>query len=172
MFVEYGFHGTATAKVAQEAGVANGTLFHHYKTKDELVLAIYVWIKDELEASLAAITHDSDFITPKFKTIFTATLHWALQNRGKFYYLRQFELSPHYANVPTGDNQTILDRLIAEGIRRKILRTHPAELILTLYNNHVFGLYQYITQADLEPNKQTAIISEGYEMIWGMLKYA
>jgi AcrR family transcriptional regulator len=29
LFVANGFHGTATSKIAKEAGVANGTLFHY-----------------------------------------------------------------------------------------------------------------------------------------------
>ena len=48
LFVENGFHGTATGKIAQEAGVGTGTLFTYFKTKDELVLSLYVSIKIEM----------------------------------------------------------------------------------------------------------------------------
>jgi AcrR family transcriptional regulator len=37
LFVENGFHGTSTAEIAKTAGVATGTLFHHFKTKQELI---------------------------------------------------------------------------------------------------------------------------------------
>ena len=45
LFVEYGFHGTPTSKIAEEAGVANGTLFNKFKTKDELIVALFVDIE-------------------------------------------------------------------------------------------------------------------------------
>ena len=41
LFVEFGFHGTPTSKIAQKAGVANGTLFHYFATKEELVVALF-----------------------------------------------------------------------------------------------------------------------------------
>ena len=34
-----GYFGTSTVKIAQRAGVARGTMLHHYPTKDALVLA-------------------------------------------------------------------------------------------------------------------------------------
>ena len=48
LFVELGFHGTPTSMIAKEAGVANGTLFHYFATKDELVIALYVAIKNQM----------------------------------------------------------------------------------------------------------------------------
>ena len=48
LFVEFGFHATPTSKIAKEAGVANGTLFHYYKTKEELILALYSDTKKRL----------------------------------------------------------------------------------------------------------------------------
>ena len=37
LFVENGFHGTSTAEIAKTAEVATGTLFHYFKTKEELI---------------------------------------------------------------------------------------------------------------------------------------
>jgi AcrR family transcriptional regulator len=40
LFVSKGFLGTTTAEISGEAGIAHGTLFLHFKTKEELILAI------------------------------------------------------------------------------------------------------------------------------------
>ncbi len=40
MFAEKGFAGTSTSEIAKKAGVAEGTIFRHYKTKKELLLSI------------------------------------------------------------------------------------------------------------------------------------
>jgi AcrR family transcriptional regulator len=42
LFVEKGFHGTSTAEIAKTAGVATGTLFHYFKTKEELIDRLYI----------------------------------------------------------------------------------------------------------------------------------
>ena len=41
LFIDKGIHATATSLIAKEAGVATGTLFHHFKNKEELVHALY-----------------------------------------------------------------------------------------------------------------------------------
>lgn len=40
IFSEKGFASTSTSEIAQRAGVAEGTIFRHYKTKKDLLLAI------------------------------------------------------------------------------------------------------------------------------------
>ena len=40
MFAEKGFAGTSTSEIAKKAGVAEGTIFRHYKTKKDLLLSI------------------------------------------------------------------------------------------------------------------------------------
>src|SRR3954454_14005489 len=39
-FSEKGFAATSTKEIAQKAGVAEGTIFRHYKTKKELLMSI------------------------------------------------------------------------------------------------------------------------------------
>ncbi|MFC4808347.1 TetR/AcrR family transcriptional regulator [Paenibacillus sp. GCM10023250] len=40
VFAEKGYAASSTSEIAQRAGVAEGTIFRHYKTKKELLLAI------------------------------------------------------------------------------------------------------------------------------------
>ncbi|MDB4865753.1 MAG: TetR/AcrR family transcriptional regulator [Cohnella sp.] len=40
VFAEKGYSGSSTSEIAQRAGVAEGTIFRHYKTKKELLLSI------------------------------------------------------------------------------------------------------------------------------------
>jgi AcrR family transcriptional regulator len=40
LFARQGFNGTATSQIARRAGVAHGTVFHHFKSKENLLIAI------------------------------------------------------------------------------------------------------------------------------------
>ena len=40
LFAEQGFRGTSTAQIAKHAGVATGTLFHHFESKEALYLEL------------------------------------------------------------------------------------------------------------------------------------
>lgn len=45
-----GFHGATTSEISQKAGVAEGTIFRYFKTKKELLLAVF----EPLETAWAA----------------------------------------------------------------------------------------------------------------------
>jgi AcrR family transcriptional regulator len=56
LVADRGFHGASMSAVARRAGVAAGTAYIHYASKDELVLAAYVEAKRTLgEAAVANI---------------------------------------------------------------------------------------------------------------------
>lgn len=48
LVAEHGFHGASMQAVAKQAGVASGTAYVHYASKDELVMAAYYETKNEL----------------------------------------------------------------------------------------------------------------------------
>jgi AcrR family transcriptional regulator len=48
LFTERGFHGTPTSLIAREAGVSNGTLFHYFPTKEDLINFAYFEIKNRM----------------------------------------------------------------------------------------------------------------------------
>lgn len=54
LVAERGFHGASMGAVAKEAGVATGTAYVHYASKEELVYATYLEVKRELMGAAAA----------------------------------------------------------------------------------------------------------------------
>ncbi|WLD94795.1 TetR/AcrR family transcriptional regulator [Alkalihalobacillus sp. AL-G] len=50
VFAEKGYAGTSTSEIAKKAGVAEGTIFRHYKTKKELLLSIVAPVVAKLVA--------------------------------------------------------------------------------------------------------------------------
>lgn len=174
LFVELGFHGTPTSKIAAEAGVANGTLFHYYKTKEDLVIFLYNEIKNEMNQHVISKTSCSDSLQTNFKTMFIQTMYWALDNHEKFYYIHQFHFTPHFSKISREtieEQSTCHIRLIAEGIKTHLLKSMPVEFLLTIISSHVFGIYNYITNGNFSESEQKKIITSAYEMLWDMVRF-
>jgi AcrR family transcriptional regulator len=172
LFVDNGFHGTATGKIAQEAGVANGTLFQYFKTKDELVIALYIHIKDELSEYISKSTADNADIKETIKSQVLSSLYWALDNRTKFRFIQQFHTSPYIGQV----EQDLIEKqlephltLIQKGIKQGVIKPLSPELIYSLMSNQVFGLYQFVISKKLSKAKQYQTIQTTFEMLWDML---
>lgn len=172
LFVDNGFHGTATSKIAQEAGVANGTLFQYFKTKDELVIALYIHIKEELAEYVCKNTAENADIKETIKSQVLSSLFWALDNQTKFRFIQQLHTSPYIGQV----EQDVLNKqvephltLIQKGIKQGVLKPLPADLIYALMTNQVFGLYQFLISKKLSKAKQNETIQTTFKMLWDML---
>jgi hypothetical protein len=57
--------------------------------------------------------------------------------------------------------------LIEEAKATKIIKDLPTDLIYTLANSHLMGLYNYVV--NLPPDEQKQTIENGFEMLWDML---
>lgn len=53
VFVERGFHGTTVPQIANRAGVAAGTMYRHFQSKEELVNVLYREAKTRFMSSVA-----------------------------------------------------------------------------------------------------------------------
>lgn len=172
LFVENGFHGTATAKIAQEAGVANGTLFQHFKTKDELIIALFIEIKDEMADIIVKGVADVKDVKAAMKQQIFSSLFWAINHPTKFHFIQQFHSSPYINRI----KQDVLDKyaaphftLIEQGIKEGLIKPLPVDLIYALVSNQTFGLYQFITSNNLSKAKQEETMQVTFELLWNML---
>jgi AcrR family transcriptional regulator len=173
LFVELGFHGTATSKIAQQAGVANGTLFNYFKTKEELIVSLYHSVLEEMDEFIIERMTSNSISKESFQSLFFGTLFWSLDNRVQYQYILQFNHSPYFQQVaPSILNQEEhpLFVLIQNGIDIVLLKPMPASFIFSLFTAQINGLYNYIIFNDLAKDEQLELIQDSFEMLWKMIK--
>lgn len=61
MFASKGFRETSMAEVAAMTGTAGSNIFYHYKTKEDIFLAILKWVKEELLGQIETHISRQDF---------------------------------------------------------------------------------------------------------------
>jgi AcrR family transcriptional regulator len=72
LFAEHGFDGVTTQAVAAGAGVAQGSLFHHFRSKRELFVAVHDNVQGELVARIEAAASDAASPADRFDRIWRA----------------------------------------------------------------------------------------------------
>lgn len=84
VFAEQGL-GAATAKIAREAGVAEGTLFTYFANKDELLNQLYLELKYEMrDLMIAGIRQvDSDDLREITHRFWVAYIDWGVAHPHK-----------------------------------------------------------------------------------------
>lgn len=172
LFVANGFHGTPTSKIAKEAGVANGTLFHYYPTKDDLIVSLYISIKLRMATAVESqIASDADYKT-KFKSQFIHALHWAMEHKDEFQYVQQFYASPYNVLLKSEELQQIMQKNcndIQRAIDAKVIKDLPVDYIFTLISSHLNGIHQYLKNAKLTTAQQKETIVQTFNLLWDML---
>ena len=103
-----GFHGASMSAVASQAGVATGTAYTHYASKDELVLAAYVETKAQLAAAATAGLDADAEPDAQFRGIWLAAYRHLRANPDHARFLLQVDHSPyrsaaHQAAITAGD---------------------------------------------------------------------
>ena len=98
LFSENGFYATPTAKIAKEAGVSNGILFHYFPTKADLIHALYYDIKDRIFNYSVSQIYKEATLKESIYTLWLAAVEWNLENSEDFEFMLQFENSPYFSN--------------------------------------------------------------------------
>ena len=172
LFVEFGFHGTPTSKIAQEAGVANGTLFHYFPTKDDLIIALFKDTKGKMNNYVADNSVIDNSLKGILKGQYLSALYWAMDNKLEFRFIEQFKTSPYLTKIVSEEMEKHLNPLIEmlqKGIVDKIIKDLPIELLLTIISSQIYGLNNYLVNNDFSKAKQHQIISDTFELLWEMI---
>lgn len=172
LFVEFGFHGTPTSKIAQEAGVANGTLFHYFPTKDDLIIALFKDTKGKMNNYVADNSVIENSLKGILKGQYLSALYWAMDNKLEFRFIEQFKTSPYLTKIVSEEMEKHLNPLIEmfqKGIIDKIIKDLPIDLLLTIISSQIYGLNNYLVNNDFSKAKQHQIISDTFELLWEMI---
>ncbi len=90
-----GFHGASMSAVAREAGVATGTAYTHYASKDELVVATYCETKAALGVAVTTGLDPAAAVEDRFRAMWLACYRHLKANPEHALFLLQVENSPY-----------------------------------------------------------------------------
>ena len=148
MFTSKGFHGTATAAIAQRSGVSNGTLFHHFRSKEELIQKLHTSLKSEQLSFISSGMEEEDIPRDKIQHVWQRSIQWAMDNRDKYHFLQQYKYSPYRKKAKVEIlhfNKEFMDNA-EKGVQQKQVRYLPYDYILDITNAHVHGMIEYLSE--------------------------
>lgn len=87
LFVERGFHGTAVPAIAEHAGFAAGTIYRHFKSKEELVNVLVRMLRQEVIDSMVKTIPDMNDFRVVFDHVFDCLWSYLYENFKSFRFL-------------------------------------------------------------------------------------
>lgn len=172
LVAENGFHGSPMSGIAKRAGVAAGTIYHYFESKDALIEATYAHLEEQLLESIRQGYCEEGTVQERFLHIGRALVNSLIAFPMKFRFIEQFHNSPYgVANRRErmlGKKDDLVTSLFEDARQQSLIKELPLPVVfaltfgplLAICRDHIFGL---ITLDDL-------LIEKTVKACWDALK--
>ncbi len=168
VFAERGL-GAATSAISHAAGVAEGTLFTYFRTKDELVNALYREIKLELADAMMSDFPRRASVRERFQHVWDRYAQWGLSNPLQYKVLQQItvwggltEESRRAGIAPFLEIEKVAETAVAQ----HILLDRPLEFIAATMSALAETTIQFMRR---NPDQADMYRSAGFAMLWAAI---
>ena len=94
LFATQGIDKTSTAQITKDVGIASGTLFVHFKTKQELIDTLYLNIKKEAMNGLEDLINPKVSVEKNIKNVLKKLIEHYTKHYHEFIFMELVENDP------------------------------------------------------------------------------
>lgn len=153
LIAERGFHDSPMALIAKQAGVAAGTIYLYFESKDELILALHRDLESRINEMILKEYPAEESIREKFLYMNRKLLKYFMEHPLHFRYMEQFFNSPYGMShrkerlLEKSDRNRMMIDIFEQGTRQEILKALPMPALFalafgplpSLLRDHIFG---------------------------------
>ena len=133
LFAERGLTAAPTSEISKQAGIAEGTLFTYFKTKDDLINALYREIKLELADAMMSDFPRKQNLRTRLRHVWDRYVNWGIANPKQRKVLAQLQVSEALTkeSKDAGSAPFVeFQIMIRDAIKQRVFRNDvPVELI-------------------------------------------
>jgi AcrR family transcriptional regulator len=133
LFAERGLTAAPTSEISKLAGVAEGTLFTYFKTKDDLINALYREVKLDLADAMMSDFPRKKNISTKLRHVWDRYVSWGIANPRQRKVLAQLTVSEALTKESRDAGSAPFvefQAMIRDAIEQRVFRNDvPVELI-------------------------------------------
>lgn len=158
--------GAATAKIAARAGIASGTLFTYFATKEELLNELYLQLKDEVYARLGEGFPHKGSLERRTRHIWSSYLDWVIE----FPERRKVSAQLYLASAITAQTRAraaagreMIEETLGELEARGALRELPKGFAAATMSAMQEATMEFIAR---QPRKRKELVEKAFEVFW------
>lgn len=133
---DFGFHGCPMSRIAQDAEVATGTIYHYFESKDALIIALFYDTKSKAQQAAFKGVDPTLPYESKFKVIWTNIFRHFVAHPEAISFLDQFYSSPYVKGIIHGETQCLEDEIskfLEEGVHGGYLKPEPLSILSSAF---------------------------------------
>jgi AcrR family transcriptional regulator len=170
VFAEQGV-SAPTAKIAQVAGVAEGTLFTYFSTKDELLNQLYLELKTELREVMLASFPRHETLKKRVRHAWQSFVDWGVRNPQKRRVMAQLTMSDRLTEASKEAGMQAfadINAIVRESIANGVLRDHPPEFAAAILAALAETTMDFMTR---DPKQAKRYLDAGFDAFWSAVSH-
>ena len=138
LIAERGFHGAPMAEIAKKAGVAAGTIYRYFESKDMLITELHRELEDRIVAVLQYGYPSGRPLRERFLYLIGTLLRYLIAHPLHFRYMEQYFNSPYGISLhrerllgKPGSHDILMD-IFQQGMEEQIIKEFPKAVLFSL----------------------------------------
>lgn len=152
----HGFHGAPMSMVAKNAGVAAGTIYHYFDSKEQLICELYDYNRERVRAVIDTALKKKASLKEQLHTLWTNLFQFYIDEPNVLIFFEQFVNSPFNVDKYPNHFRGQLYNFFSGAIRSGKLKPLKPEILLVLFIGsissaaklHLFGKVP-LTKSDI-----------------------
>lgn len=132
---EHGFHGAPMSQVARNAGVAAGTIYHYFESKEQLICELYEYNRARISEVIIKALDGGHTYQEKFFRLWTELYRFYTRHTNVLTFFEQYINSPYNTGGYPRHDRGPLYEFFSGGIRDGVFQSVAPEILMVL----VFG---------------------------------
>jgi AcrR family transcriptional regulator len=170
LFAERGLTAAPTSEISKRAGVAEGTLFTYFQTKDDLINSLYREIKLEIADAMMSDFPRKKNVRTRLQHVWDRYVNWGVAHTQQRKVLAQLQAS----DILTKDSREAgsapfveIQEMIRDAMKVRVLRD---DLPLELVSRSLGALADATMDLMMShPAKAAKYRDSGFEMFWSCI---
>ncbi len=168
LFTERGFHGTPTSLIAREAGVSNGTLFHYFPTKEELINFAYFEVKSRMAEEIGRGVDGEQANREKMRRLWRNAVLWGVEHPDEYMFVQQFCSSPFVRKLPPEEflkDAPAVYEILTETLGKTCFEGMPIEVAFSVISSPIDAVVRSIINSGGNLDRDR-LIDASFEIVW------
>lgn len=170
LFGENGFWNTSTASVAKHAGVATGTLFNYFPTKEDLIREVMMYLKREMIGAASVGFDPNADLRDQLELLWFNGLKWGMSNWTRFNLMEQIRVSERLTKTDldaVGEPYQEMMTLFSGGVEGGRLQHLAPELIAEIMFRQGQAVVEYLLWNEaFSDAERNAHLETSFDVFW------
>ena len=170
---EHGFHGTPVSMVAKHAGVAAGTVYTYFQSKDEMIKELYTYVKSQIYLEISGKDDPSLPFQDRFYALWENMTRLYLAKPSIQSFMEQFVSSPYNTSElqqSVDDWGKWIENFFTDGVDQGVLRPLSPQILAVMVIGSIISLVRYMIYFQTTTKTMGEDLNLIPQMVWDGIK--